>query len=146
MRLFPYSYWLLWNCSVKFAYQKFPNFKASRQILIPYKFIQRWNTRVKPKSVFFASKGLETFHAFAGPYVNTVATRMPAANRNARDPCEVPRGSAQDSISRETCSVCDCNSRSISLGRRKLRDQQRILHLPILKDSCTLKCGHFNWF
>ena len=49
-----------------------PNFKAIRQILIPYKFIQRWNTRVKPKSVFFASKGLETFHAFAAPYVNTV--------------------------------------------------------------------------
>ena len=50
------------------------NFKAIHQILIPYKFVQRWNTRVKPKSVFFASKGLETFHAFAAPYVNTVAT------------------------------------------------------------------------
>ena len=47
------------------------NFKAIRQVLIPYKFIQRWNTRVKPKSVFFASKGLETFHTFAAPYVNT---------------------------------------------------------------------------
>ena len=49
-----------------------PNFKTIRQIPIPYKFIQIWNTRVKPKSDFFASKGLETFHAFAAPYVNTV--------------------------------------------------------------------------
>ena len=54
-----------------------PNFKAIRQILIPYKFIQRWHTRVKPKSVFFASKGLETFHAFAAPYVNTDGCRQP---------------------------------------------------------------------
>ena len=51
-----------------------PNFKTIRPIPIPYKFIQIWNTRVKPKSDFFASKGLETFHAFAAPYVNTVAT------------------------------------------------------------------------
>ena len=48
------------------------NFKTIRQITIPYKVIQIWNTRVKPKSDFFASKGLETFHAFGAPYVNTV--------------------------------------------------------------------------
>ena len=32
-----------------------PNVKTIRQIPIPYKFIQIWNTRVKPKSDFFAS-------------------------------------------------------------------------------------------
>ena len=50
-----------------------PNFKVIRLILIPYKFVQRWNTWVKMKPVFFVSKGLETFNAFASPYVNTVA-------------------------------------------------------------------------
>ena len=54
-----------------------PNFKAIRQILIPYKFNQRWNTRVKPKSVFFASKGLETFHAFAAPICQHCGCRQP---------------------------------------------------------------------
>ena len=49
-----------------------PNFKAIRQIPIPYQFVQRGNTRVKTKSVFSSSKGLQAFHAFAVPYVNAV--------------------------------------------------------------------------
>ena len=92
-----------------------PNFKAIHQILIPYKFIQRWNTRVKTKSVFCTSKGLETFTPLLHHMSTLWLPQMPMANRNAQDPCRVPRGSAQDSISLETCSVCDYNSRSISL-------------------------------
>ena len=74
-----------------------PNFKAIRQILIPYQFVQRGTTREETKSVFSLLRVYKHFTPLLRHMSTLWIPQMPTANWDAGNPaCGVPRDSAQD--------------------------------------------------
>ena len=130
VRLFRFSYWLLYNFSVKFAYLKFTdtcydeghcersilkNGNPSHSIFVQgnpsnshtHQFVQKRTTRIETKSVFSFLKVYKHFTPLLRHIMSTLwIPQMPTANWDAgKTACRVPIDSTQD-----TSWVCDYSS------------------------------------